>query len=159
MRPLEGQRNKLKFCAICLGVIVLADQLSKYFILRSLCPFQSLPVFKNIFHITLVLNPGIAFGLFKNQVLFYLVLPVAAIIWLSYTLFFSKSREGFNKVYYFALSLILGGAIGNLIDRLRFGYVIDFLDFRIWPVFNFADSAISIGIAIIILKCFPLSAK
>ncbi|MCX5681683.1 MAG: signal peptidase II, partial [Candidatus Omnitrophica bacterium] len=59
----------------------------------------------------------------------------------------------------FAFSLIIGGAFGNLIDRLQFGYVIDFIDFRIWPVFNIADSAITVGAFLLIIKCIPSSAK
>lgn len=159
MRFLKEGRSNLKFCLSSLGAIIFIDQLSKYFITRSLLPYQSLPVLKNIFHLTLVQNSGIAFGLFKNQAIFYLFLPVVAITWLFYILFFSTDNQGFSKLYYVALTLILGGAIGNLIDRLRLGFVIDFLDFRIWPVFNLADSAITIGVAIIILKCIPLSAK
>ncbi len=159
MKFVKGQRNKLVFSFACTASIILIDQLSKLFILRFLKPHESLPVVKNIFHITLVLNTGIAFGLFKNQVLFYLILPIAAIIWLLLTLFSPQNYQEENGLYFFALSLILSGAIGNLIDRLRLGCVVDFLDFRIWPVFNLADSAITIGVAIIILKCIPLSAK
>ena len=64
-----------------------------------------------------------------------------------------------SRTYIIAFSLILGGAIGNLIDRMMYGYVIDFIDFRIWPVFNIADSAITVGAVIIALKCIPSSAK
>lgn len=159
MRSLNGQRKKLSFSVCCLSAIIFIDQLSKYFILHFLKSSESIPVFRNIFHISLVFNTGIAFGLFKNQALFYLILPIIAILWLGFNLFFSKDDGGFDRLYYFALSLILGGAIGNLIDRLRFGSVVDFLDFRIWPVFNLADSAITIGVTLIIFKCIPLSAK
>ncbi|MDP2940194.1 MAG: signal peptidase II [Candidatus Omnitrophota bacterium] len=153
-------QNNLSFNIGSLFLIILIDQVLKAFILKSLQPDHSLPIIKNIFHISLVLNKGIAFGLFKNQILFYLVLPIMAIIWLILILFFSKeSKQGIDRLYYFALSLILAGAISNLIDRLRFGFVIDFLDFRIWPVFNLADCAITIGVTITILRCIRLSYK
>lgn len=149
----------LKFTSLVACAVVLIDQLSKFLALNFIKPFESIPIIKNIFHLSLVLNSGIAFGLFKNQVIFYLVLPAVAIIWLVFNLFLSREEKNFDRMYFFAMSLILGGAVGNLIDRLRLGYVVDFLDFRIWPVFNLADSAITIGVAIIIFKCIPLSAK
>ena len=74
-------------------------------------------------------------------------------------MFYLKKYRKLHKLDLVAFSLILGGALGNLIDRLRFGYVIDFLDFRIWPVFNIADSAITIGIILLIITCIPSFSK
>ncbi len=159
MKFQKVARGNLAFSVVILAMVILADQLSKYFFLHYLAPQQSIPVFKNIFHLTLVFNRGVAFGLFKNQVLFYLILPFLAIAWLAFILFFPNNRSTFSRLYYFSLTLILGGAVGNLVDRLRFGFVVDFLDFRVWPVFNLADSAITVGISLIILRCIPLSAK
>ena len=111
--------------AILVAFLVFVDQVSKLAVLKRLHQNDSVPVIANIFHITLVYNTGSAFGLLRNQnwILTYVTL-LAVIV----TLF------------------LLVGATGNLIDRMRFGYVVDFLDFRIWPVFNFADAMISCGV-------------
>jgi len=125
-------------------VLILAlDQLTKFIVISNLAIHQSIPVVKNIFYITLVSNRGAAFGILKNQVPLFIFVALFAIG----LIYVNMSKSGFKKVslYKISLALILAGAIGNLIDRLRFGYVVDFLDFRIWPVFNIADSAITIG--------------
>lgn len=126
-------------------IIILAtlslDQLSKFIITKNLFQNQSIPIIKGVFHITLVHNRGAAFGILKNQIPLFIITSVFAII----LIYFNIKKNKQSKFYSIALSLILAGALGNLIDRLFFGYVIDFLDFRIWPVFNVADSAITIG--------------
>ncbi len=137
-------------------VILILDQLSKYFFLNLLSLNQSIPVIKNMFHLTLVYNTGCAFGLLKNQGWYFIIISLLVIFFiLFYWIKELKYAQG-SKILKLSLVLILSGAIGNLIDRLRFGYVIDFLDFRIWPVFNLADSAITIGV---ILICIRLSLK
>lgn len=140
-------------------LIVSLDQISKYFISRAVSPGESIPLIKNIFHITLVYNTGIAFGMFKNQTAFFIIISLIAVALILHNIFSQKSKKDFNKMEFFALALILGGAIGNMIDRIIFGYVIDFLDFRIWPVFNIADSAITIGVALLLIRCIPSSVK
>lgn len=132
--------------------ILIIDQLTKFIVLKNCQPGESLPIIKNIFHISLVLNKGVAFGVLQEHgTKFIWIIYVCAIIitfiLISYKKFFCKGRS--TQVF---LSLILAGAIGNLIDRVRFGYVIDFLDFRIWPVFNIADSAITIGTILLALQ-------
>jgi signal peptidase II len=126
-------------------IIVLAtlflDQLTKFLITKNLFPNQSIPIIKGVFHITLVHNRGAAFGILKNQIPLFVITSLFAII----LIYFNLKKNKQSKSYSIALSLILAGALGNLIDRLFFGYVIDFLDFRIWPVFNMADSAITVG--------------
>lgn len=88
---------------------------------------------------SLVRNTGAAFGLFRNQTLAFILISVFAIALAAYYL--AKKKTG----YYLPFALILGGAVGNLIDRLRFGYVVDFIDLHWWPVFNVADSCITVG--------------
>jgi signal peptidase II len=125
---------------IVLSVLSL-DQLTKFLISAKLPLYESLPVVKGIFHLTLVHNRGAAFGILRNQVAFFILSSLLAVILLAFSL-----KNNRHKVFYsVSLSLILGGTLGNLIDRLFLGYVIDFLDFRVWPVFNLADSAITIG--------------
>jgi len=140
-------------------VVVTLDRISKLYFAQNFSLGESIPVIKNIFHFTLVHNTGIAFGLFKNQGIVFVIIPVIAIVLIIFHLYYSRNHQEGGVAYLVAFSLILGGAIGNLIDRIVFGHVIDFIDFRIWPVFNLADSAISIGAAIILLKCIPSFAK
>ena len=130
---------------IIIAVLTL-DQATKFLIQNELVLGESISVVKNIFHLTLVYNTGIAFGLGKGQTTFFIILSLAAVILLVYSLARKKSF-GFGGYVLTRINLafILGGALGNLIDRLRLGYVVDFLDFRVWPVFNVADSAITVA--------------
>jgi signal peptidase II len=126
-------------------IVVLAvlslDQLTKFFISRNLSLNESIPLLKGVFHITLIYNRGAAFGILKNQLALFVATAIIAII----LIYFNLRQAKEIRMQSVALSLILAGAIGNLIDRLFLGHVVDFLDFRIWPVFNFADSAITVG--------------
>ena len=140
-------------------LVVFLDRLSKLFFINLLSLGESIPVVRNVFHLTLVHNTGIAFGLFKNQGIFFLGVSILAVIAFSWLLYHQSKAQTLSRSSRIAFSLIIGGALGNLIDRLQFGFVIDFIDFRIWPVFNIADSAITIGAFILILTCIPLSAK
>jgi len=128
---------------------LIADQLSKNLVLSRLNPGQSwnpiapLTRWVSITHVT---NTGAAFGLFRDQGSFFIVIAVvvaAAII------FYYRQLPAGQWWLKLSLGLQLGGAVGNLLDRLRLGYVVDFIDFKIWPVFNLADSAIVIGVAIL----------
>ena len=137
----------LRPCIFLTAMLVfVADRLSKYAAVNSLSAGESVKVIPGVFHITLVLNNGAAFGLFKNWAAFFILFSFLAIALI--VLFIMKSSK-MSLPLAASLALILGGAAGNLIDRVKFGYVIDFLDFRIWPVFNIADSAISVGIALL----------
>jgi signal peptidase II len=133
----------LMILIIVFSILVL-DRLTKLFFVQSLASGVSIPVIKGFFHFTLVYNRGAAFGMLKDQLPFFILTSVIAIFFI---LFHLKKSTVMEKL---ALGFILAGAIGNLIDRIFLGYVIDFLDFHIepnlyWPVFNVADSAITIG--------------
>lgn len=133
---------------ILLAVLVIAmDQYSKYYIQTSMVQGMSIPIIQNIFHITYVLNPGAAFGLLEHQTFFLIGI---AIVLVAAILYFYRQIPA-NRLLYCSLGLLMGGAIGNLIDRVEIGYVVDFFDFRIWPVFNIADVAIVSGVAGIML--------
>ncbi len=136
---------------LLLTLLVLAvDQLSKYMIRINFQPNESLPVIGSFFHLTYVHNPGAAFGLLANKTqVFVGVTVLVAIIILAAYRYLPPDRP----LLRLALALMLGGALGNLVDRLRFGYVVDFLDLRIWPVFNLADMAIVTGV---IILCWQL---
>ncbi len=128
--------------AICIVLTVLiSDQLSKFFATRYLSLNNPLPVVNNFFSLTLVHNRGAAFGVLKGQFYLFILFSIIAIVLIWVAL---KNQKKIN-LYVFSLCLLLGGTLGNLIDRISFGYVIDFLDFHVWPVFNIADSSISVG--------------
>jgi signal peptidase II len=141
--------EKIILPAVALLVLV-ADQISKYLVLSNLAPGQfwnpitSLTPWVSITHVT---NTGAAFGLFQDRGPLFVViavLVVAAII------FYYRQLPAGQWWIKASLGLQLGGALGNLLDRLRLDYkVIDFIDFKIWPVFNLADSAIVLGVAVL----------
>ena len=130
---------------IIVSAILVLDRLTKFLVSNELNLNSSIPLIKGIFYISLVHNRGAAFGFLKNQLPLFIATSLIAIILIWRAL---KSNK-YSKTYTIALSLILAGALGNLVDRLLYGYVIDFLDFRVWPVFNVADSAITIGAIIL----------
>lgn len=131
-----------------LSILVL-DQWAKSVALNYLAHHQSYEIIRNVLHFTFVSNTGAAFGILKGLNKYFILVTIAASI--SIIIFYKVNRVK-NLIFKFSLGLILGGALSNLIDRVRLGYVIDFIDFRVWPVFNIADSAITIGVILIIFK-------
>ena len=130
------------------GALTLcADQLTKWLVVSCFAPGQSLPMFPPLLYLTYVQNTGAAFGLFKGQQVLFILLAVGVIAYLVRTLLSGKPLAAVTA---WGSALILGGAAGNLLDRLRLGYVIDFLDLRVWPVFNIGDSAITIGVVLLL---------
>ena len=128
--------------AIIVGVLIILDQITKFLASVNLQLNETYPVLEGIFNITLVHNTGIAFGLFKDMVFIFVFLSVIVIFFI--ILCANRFRCGYNHLR-IGLLFILAGTIGNLIDRVRLGYVIDFIDLRLWPVFNIADLTITIG--------------
>ncbi len=129
------------------AAVILLDQLTKNWIDLKLNPGESWPIIDNVFHLTYVLNPGAAFGLLAYRTHIFIVVSLIMVVLILLAAHFFSPRYYFIRL---ALALQLGGAVGNLIDRVRTGYVIDFLDFRIWPVFNVADIAIVAGVFLLI---------
>ncbi len=129
--------------------ILLVDQLSKYLVHLKLVPGESIPIIKGVFHISLIHNTGCAFGMFQHQAA---ILMILSILTIAMILIFYRQAAGLECILQVGVGLLLGGASGNLVDRLRSGYVIDFLDFKVWPVFNLADSAVTIGVVLILWK-------
>ena len=141
------------------SLIIFFDRITKIYFSDLMTLGESLPIVRNVLHFTLVHNTGIAFGFFRDQGIVFIFIPVIAVVLLIFNIQYYRNNKALSRVYIVAFSMILGGAIGNLIDRIIFGYVIDFIDLRVWPVFNIADSAITVGAFIILLKCIPYSAK
>ena len=130
-------------------LVIIFDQLTKYYVVSNFYLGESVPVLENIFHWTYILNPGAAFGMFEGSRWFFVVIAIGVLVGIWYMK--DEINEGGWMMQYGA-ALFGGGAIGNLIDRARSGLVIDFFDFRIWPVFNVADIAICVGVAMILWK-------
>ncbi len=131
------------------ALVFIADQGSKFLVLRYLEYGESwnpIPALRGLFSITHVVNSGAAFGLFPDRGMLFLVIAVVVIVAIIGYYRYLPADQMLVRV---SLGLQLGGALGNLFDRLKFGYVIDFIDFKIWPVFNLADSAIVVGVAIL----------
>ncbi len=150
--------RKYTIFTLTLFIVLLMDQLTKFFINSSFALYESLSVIPGLFNITSIRNPGAAFGFLADadpsfRSVFFLAVSVVAISAIVFVIWKLKADELLST---FGLSLILGGAVGNLIDRIRLGEVIDFLDFHLglyhWPAFNIADSAISIGAVLLILE-------
>ena len=128
-------------------LVLFLDRITKMAVVSKMTEGESIPVFENIFHLTYVLNPGAAFGLLPHNRTFFLVIGVVAVFaiwWMRRDILAEgwRVRSG--------TALFLGGTLGNLWDRIQTGLVIDFLDFRFWPVFNVADIAICVGVGLIL---------
>ncbi|MFA6320762.1 MAG: signal peptidase II [Candidatus Omnitrophota bacterium] len=130
------------------SLVFILDRITKIIAVSTMSYGQSIKVLPNIFHITLVLNNGTAFGLMKGQ---NAILAVITAIAIALIVIYVVTHKSLGIAVSVALGFILGGAMGNLLDRIKFSYVIDFLDFRIWPVFNIADSAITLGMLILVV--------
>lgn len=149
--PEEKRGLKAPLFALSIASSVfLLDRLTKIIILNYLSQGHSIALIQNIFHFTLVLNKAAAFGLFGHNRIIFAAVAIVAIAAIVIYIF---KRKGANSILASALGLILGGAAGNLFDRIRFGCVIDFIDLRVWPVFNIADSCITIGALILVVLC------
>lgn len=149
----------MKFRDVLLfSLIVIFDQITKYLADISLEMGQPVPIIDGFFNLTLVYNTGAAFGMFQGlpdmtrRIILWSVSGLALILVFKFLI--KDAKDDFWTRY--ALVLIIAGAVGNIIDRFRFDYVIDFLDVYVgsyhWPAFNVADSAISIGITVILLR-------
>ncbi|MDY0132500.1 MAG: signal peptidase II [Desulforegulaceae bacterium] len=147
--------HRLRFVLIVL-IGVLFDQASKIIVVEYIPLFQSIEIIPGFFDLTHLRNPGGAFGFFadKSQNIRVFVFVFMAFIALFLILWFYKTTDKNLKWLRISYSMIFAGAVGNLIDRIKFGYVVDFLDIYIkdmhWPAFNIADSFISIGMCIIV---------
>ena len=132
-------------------ILVGADQLSKYLIDTTMFEGETIPLVSNFFHITYVKNRGIAFGLFQGKLDIIGVATIVAIVAIAYFLY--KERKKMSIIEQLGFIYILAGAIGNMIDRVFRGYVVDMIDFRgIWSyIFNLADVWINIGVIFIIV--------
>ena len=142
---------KARYFYIIALLVVILDQAGKHLVLKRLAFGLSIPVFKNVLYITPVENQGGAFGLFQSWAGLLTLLTVAFVIAIVVLV---RRRAILPALVGIGLGLQLGGALGNLVDRVRFGYVVDFINFRVWPVFNIADAAITAGLLLLAYYLF-----
>ncbi len=140
--------KKLFIIFLSAFTVIFLDQLTKLIIKNTLELNQTIPIIKNIFHLTYITNTGSVFGILKGWQLPLIFFSIIFIGFIFYYLNKIKEKEKLLQVF---IGFILGATIGNLIDRVFYGHVIDFLDFRIWPVFNIADSFITISVIFLII--------
>jgi signal peptidase II len=151
-------RDSIKRATLCLLVIALvivSDQLSKLWIRTNLAIGESLPIIDRLSFIH-IRNTGSAFGLLSNQTFLIIVISIAALLFI---LLFLRYLSPATTLSIVSIGLLMGGALGNLIDRLRFGSVTDFIYFRLWgnfhwPAFNIADASIVVGVCLLIYSFY-----
>ncbi|GEB33023.1 MULTISPECIES: signal peptidase II [Brevibacillus] len=137
---------------IAAGIIAL-DQWTKHLVVNNMERGDSIPLIADVFHLTSHRNMGAAFGILQNQRWLFIVITIAVVVGIVYSLIRLGKKQPRASL---ALSMVLGGAIGNFIDRATTGQVVDFLDFTLinFPIFNVADMAITIGVGILLLDVF-----
>ncbi len=135
-------------------ILIAADQGIKLAVRTNFEQFESVPVIQDFFHLTYVQNKGAAFGMLQNKTWIFIVLTVAVV---GYIIYYITKHKNIDKKLKLILSVIVAGAIGNLIDRIVLGYVVDMFDFRgIWQfIFNFADICVVMGtLSLLVLVLF-----
>jgi len=142
---------------IIIAFVVALDQLTKYLIQANLDLNSTIPLIDGIFHITYIQNSGAAFSMFQNKTGFLIAMQLAVITVVLVYLIKRQKKEHWCLLL--SLSLIAAGGMGNLIDRALNGYVVDFLDFRIWPIFNVADISVCVGCGLLVLYMFFVEPK
>jgi len=150
---------------ILISTIIIGDQVTKAIVQQKFFLGESVPVIEGLFHFTYVRNPGAAFGMFGHspdwiRIPLFFGVPVIACLWLVWLIWTTRNK---HKLQCLAYSLILAGAVGNLIDRFSMNYVVDFFDFfwgpHHFPAFNIADSSITIAAFLLIFETFKASKK
>jgi len=157
MKEKKLTRKHWIFC-LALPVIFALDQATKIVVEHGVPLYESIPVITGLFNITHLKNTGAAFGLFAGhastfRTLFFAVITIGALMLI---LLIFRNTKGNRILTPLSLGMIMAGALGNLVDRIRWGYVIDFLDLywknHHWPAFNIADSAITVGIVLVLVE-------
>ncbi len=138
---------------VCVAALVGADQLIKLWAVRALAPVGAMPLIPHLVELRFVLNQGMAFSLLSGKQLFLIVATSAALLLVAYELFFRSRGKLLQRI---AFILVLGGGIGNLIDRVLNGEVVDYINllFMNFAVFNFADICVCVGVALWVLVIF-----
>ena len=136
---------------------VAVDQLIKKLIVNTMALYESIPVLQDVFHITYIRNTGAAFSIMEGQISVLILLPVVMIT--AAVVFMIIKRRTAHPLLMTSVAMIAGGGIGNLIDRVALGYVVDYLDFRVFPIFNAADIFVCVGCGLLILYVLFIDGK
>ena len=148
-------KNKYYWVGSIIGLILILDQATKYLVEKHVRLYETITIVPGFFNLTHVRNRGAAFGILANvpgiwRSLFFISVTIIAVAVIGYLI-----RTATERLHLVAFSLIAGGAVGNLIDRLRYTEVVDFIQWYVkdlyWPSFNIADSAISVGVALLVV--------
>ncbi len=143
-----------------IGMILLVgiDQFTKLLVINTIKDVDTVPLIKDVFHLTYWENRGAAFGILQNQRAFFIILTVAVVLGVCLFMIIKKPK---SLVLNVSLTLLIGGAIGNFLDRLIKGYVVDFLDFRLidFPIFNAADCFVVVGAVMLAIYLIFLEDK
>ena len=148
-------RYKYLWVGSIIGTVMVLDQLTKYLVEKYMRMYEVVPVIRGFFNLTRVRNKGAAFSLLSTapegfRSVFFIFVPLAAVVVIAMMI-----RKAKDRLLVVSFSLIAGGAVGNLVDRIRFGEVVDFIQWYVkswyWPSFNVADSAITAGVALLVL--------
>ena len=148
-------KNKYYWVGSIIGLILVLDQATKYLVEKHVRLYETITVVPGFFNLTHVRNPGAAFGILATmpdmwRSLFFISVTIIAVAIIAFLIKTTKER-----LQIIAFSLIAGGAVGNLVDRVRYGEVVDFIQWYVkdyyWPSFNVADSAISVGVALLVV--------
>lgn len=137
--------------------IILLDQIVKKIVVSNMYLGESIPLLEDFFHITYIHNKGAAFSLWEQQWVLLIAFPAIVMI-VGLVCLFIK-RKTWDKLYLLSIAMICGGGLGNLIDRITHGYVVDMFDFRVFPVFNIADIFICVGCGLMLIYVIFLERK
>lgn len=137
--------------------VVILDQIIKKAVVAAMALYESIPVIQEVFHITYIHNKGAAFSIMEGQINVLILLPLAMII--AAVIFMLIMRKKGHPLLMISVALIAGGGIGNLVDRIALGYVVDYLDFRVFPIFNLADIAVCVGCGLLVLYVLFIDGK
>ena len=133
---------------------VIIDQISKFIVIKNLKPIGSIPIIQDVFHLTYCENTGAAFSLLENKTIFFIIIGILVIFYI-FKYLIKEEITSLEKISYI---LLTGGIVGNLIDRIIYGYVVDYLRFIIFgynfPIFNLADICITLGVILLIINIF-----
>lgn len=154
---MELRFPNYKMYFIIIAIIVALDQVTKYLIQANMQMGQSSAICGDLFYLTYIHNYGAAFSLLQNHTGLLIAFPSA--VTLVVMVMMAKMRKKAHWTLLLSMALIAGGGVGNLIDRVAYGYVVDFFDFRIWPIFNVADIAVCCGCAFLVIYMLIIEPK
>jgi len=164
------KRNKLIALSVLIILVVLAlDQITKHIVYAGMYPYETRPVIDGFFNIVFAKNYGSAFSFLNGAPAwfrkpFFIIIPLAAVVFVAYLLKNAMKAGKENLLHVFAFSLVIGGALGNFINRITYGFVVDFLQFKItsnyyWPSFNVADIAITVAVGLLLIDMMTIEKR